>query len=570
MDAMHASRATFVLEVLGGTDHGARLELDENVLTIGRAREADLVLRDLGVSRRHVQVVASEDGAQLQACAGSAGFMVAGRSHRAYDAKVGDRILIGNTVLLVAAEAPASVAPASARAGADLRTALTGVGAEAFAMASIHALIEALDTAVERTSLLTAMLAWASRQKPAFRVEFHADAQSAASVAASTDSASTVIVVPAPSEDFVSIAFTFADPAEQVTDSFRRMLVVAGRLFGSAAARLRRAEVADGEVAALRTLSFGAAHDFLGSSTAARQLAAKIPRLAASDVGMLLEGETGVGKTFVARLLHEASPRAREPLRVINCAAIPENLIESELFGHERGAFTGAVSHRVGALEATGRGTLFLDEIGELSLGSQAKLLRVLEDRRFERIGSNKTIELHARVVCATNRDLEQMIARGAFRRDLLFRIAVVRVRVPSLRERRDDLPELARQMLADATQTAGRRVLGFSADAMALIQDHSWPGNVRELRNAIEHAIALGEGPLVQAADLPAGIAPAATQPDDPDFIRLPLDMATLERRAVEAALRASAGNRVRAAALLGMNRSTLYNKLKEFGLAG
>ena len=252
------------------------------------------------------------------------------------------------------------------------------------------------------------------------------------------------------------------------------------------------------------------AHDFLGSSAPARELAAKVPRLAASNVGLLIEGETGVGKTFVARLIDEASPRAREPLRVINCAAIPETLIESELFGHERGAFTGAVVQRVGALETAGRGTLFLDEIGELSMPSQAKLLRVIEDRRFERIGSNRTIELQARVICAH----EPRSRTNDRRRHLSPRSTLSRRRrprpVPPLRERSHDLPELARQLLADATQSAGRRVTEFSPDAIAAIVAYAWPGNVRELRNAIDHAIALGEGAVVLPGDLPPALSDA------------------------------------------------------------
>ncbi len=345
------------------------------------------------------------------------------------------------------------------------------------------------------------------------------------------------------------------------------MLIVAGRLFGSSLSRARRLEVADGEVAALRALSFGTAHEFLGSSDAAKQLAARIPKLAASDVTVLVEGETGVGKTFVARLIHEASARAREPLRVINCATIPETLLESELFGHERGAFTGAVGARPGALEAVGRGTLFLDEIGELTLAGQAKLLRVMEERKFERVGSNRPLELRARVLYATNRDLEELVAAGRFRQDLLFRLAVVRVRVPSLRDRAADIPALAERLLADAAASAGRRVRGFTPAALDLLCRYAWPGNVRELRNALDHAVALGEGSLIDVSDLPP-IVPSAIQPADADLVRLPLDVATLERRAVEAALRATGGNRNRAAVLLGLTRSTVYNKIKEYGL--
>jgi DNA-binding NtrC family response regulator len=343
------------------------------------------------------------------------------------------------------------------------------------------------------------------------------------------------------------------------------MLVVAGRLYGSSLTRLRRSEIDATEVASLRALSFGAARSFLGGSPAAKDLAAKIPRLSASDVNVLLEGDTGVGKTFVARLIHEASARAREPLRVINCAAIPESLLESELFGHERGAFSGAANQRIGALESAGRGTLFLDEIAELPMPSQAKLLRVLEERAFERLGSNRTVPLEARLIFATNRDLDDMGGSGGFRRDLLFRIAVVRVRVPSLSERRDDIPQLAKQLLADAAQLAGRRVTGFSPEALTALTTYSWPGNVRELRNAIEHAVAMGETPLILLRDLPAVLSGLPTQPSDLDAVRLPLPLADLELRGILSALRHTRGNKTRAAALLGVSRPYLYSRLSE-----
>jgi len=343
------------------------------------------------------------------------------------------------------------------------------------------------------------------------------------------------------------------------------MSVVAGRVFGSATVRLHRVEAYEAELSSLRALSFGSARAFLGDSAAARRVAALVPRLAASDVPVLLIGETGVGKTFVARLIHEAGPRRAGPLRVVNCAAIPESLAEAELFGHERGAFTGAIAAREGAFEAAGTGTLVLDEIGELPLGVQSKLLHVLEEKRFTRVGSNRPLDVRARIVCATNRDLEEMIAAKTFRSDLYFRVSVVRLQIPALRQRGEDLELLAQQMLADAARLSGRRVTGFSAEALDAIRRYPWPGNVRELRNAIEHAVALGEGAVVVPADLPIGERARALQPDDANLVRLPLDLATLEKQAIDAALRHTDGNRTKAAALLGITRQTLHNKLAE-----
>ena len=565
---MQVKKGSYVLEVVGGDEHGARLEIGDRVLTIGRARDADLVLRDLGVSRRHVQVAASEHGVQFDVCGGASPFMMGGRPLRSAEAKEGDRILVGNTILVVVEGKPDSSQQLRAtRGNADVRTVLTGVGADARAMAALHGLIELLDAAGSPEGIESALHAWGGEQTPSCMVDIRRspdDHLSSTVVEREGPGHSTIVSVPAPCDEPTALAFTITASSDRLTDSFRRMLVVAGRLVGSSLARVHRLAIADGEVESLRALSFGSARAFLGTSPGALQLASVVPRLAASDVSVLIEGETGVGKTFVARLIHEASPRAREPLRVINCAAIPENLAESELFGHERGAFTGANVSRIGALEAAERGTLFLDEIGELSPAIQAKLLHVLEERTFERIGSNRPIDLRARVICATNRNLEEMVEEGTFRRDLLFRIAVVRVRVPPLRDRGEDLVMLARQLLADATQSAGRRVTGFSQGAMKLIEQYPWPGNVRELRNAIDHAIALGEGSVIQVGDLPPGMSLAADQPDDPNLVRLPLDMATLQKRAIEAALAATDGNRIKAAALLGVDRATLYRRRK------
>jgi DNA-binding NtrC family response regulator len=297
-----------------------------------------------------------------------------------------------------------------------------------------------------------------------------------------------------------------------------------------------------------------------------------IARLAASDVVALVQGETGVGKTFAARLIHESSARAQGPLRIVNCAAIPEALVEGELFGHERGAFTGAVAQRIGVFEAAGQGTVLLDEIGELPLASQAKLLHVLEDRVFQRVGGTRPVALAARVLAATNRDLEAMMEAGTFRRDLFFRVSAVRVSIPPLRERGDDLPLLARRILTDLGASSARRIDGMSDAALAVIRAYAWPGNVRELRNVLEHAVVLGEGRTVELDDLPPAVraaAAAAAPVVSPSaagtpMIELPANLAVLEKRAIEEALKVTGNNKTHAAAILGINRVTLYKKLR------
>ena len=566
----------FALEVVGGEDHGARMLVNTRVRTIGRARDADLPLSDPAVSRRHVQVTAAEGGVQLAVCGNSAPFVVAGQAVRALHAKSGDRITLGNTLIVVVGASRASSlapgAPGEEGSQTDVGTLLTGVAADVRAIAGVHKLIESLDAAADRVALEEALRAWAGVHAMATRVALVEKAPGAGvnlSTVTETrgENGGVVVTVPARTDEPTWVVFHCA--SSKPSESFRRMLAVAGRVFGSALARVQQQEVTHEDALAMRALSFGSARAFLGSSPQAQHVAAMVTRLAASDVTVLLEGETGVGKTFVARLLHETSARAREPLRVINCAAIPENLVESELFGHERGAFTGAVATRAGAFELAGKGTLFLDEIGELSFANQAKLLRVLEDRRFERVGGAESIEMRARMVFATNRDLEEMVAAKTFRSDLFFRVSVVRVKIPALRDRGEDLVLLAKQILSDVAQSAPRRISGFSPEALEIIKGYAWPGNVRELRNAIEHAVALGDGALVGVGDFPASLAAARpAQPVDPDLVRLPLDLASLERRGIEAALRETNGNRAKAAALLGINRTTLYVKLKEFGV--
>jgi two-component system response regulator HydG len=552
---------SFYVEVVGGADHGARLVVDKTVRTIGRAHDADLVLRDVSVSRTHAQVFALEAGIQVAVCAGAAAIVVDGRSLHSCEARPGERLTIGKTLLLVGSDAAGSAA------------------AKDFA---VHDLVVALDGSHDRAALNGALQTWASTHVKASKAG--SEEIVAGEVAAEHEAlgytvepdglaGSSVITVEARAEFPIRLSFACPGPPSEVTDSIRRTLVIATRLYASALARVVRLEVAAEEKASLRALSIGSARSFLGESPAARDAAKLIGRLAASEVTVLLDGETGTGKTFVARLIHESSLRAKEPFRVINCAAIPDSLVESELFGHERGAFTGAANARPGAFEAAGAGTVLLDEIGELPIASQAKLLTVLEEKRFERVGSNRSIPLRARIIAATNRDLQQMVGDGRFRSDLYFRIAILTLRVPPLRERGDDLMLLAARILSDLAPSAGRRVEGFSPPAIEAIRRYAWPGNVRELRNAIERALVLGDGAWIEASDLPETlVAGAPLQPEDASLVRLPLDLPTLERRAVEAALRATGGNRGRAAVLLGISRNTLGRKLQggEGGASG
>jgi DNA-binding NtrC family response regulator len=303
-----------------------------------------------------------------------------------------------------------------------------------------------------------------------------------------------------------------------------------------------------------------------------------VERVAASGATVLLHGESGSGKEMVAAMVHALSPRAGGSFVAINCAAIPEQLLESELFGHEKGAFTGAVAQHDGVFARADGGTLFLDEIGEMSLPTQARMLRVLETQTFTRVGGTREIQVSVRVVAATHRDLPAMVAQGRFREDLLYRLSVIKTELPPLRERTDDIEPLVLHFCDRYGDEMGRRISRIAPEALAALQRHRWPGNVRELRNAVERALVLGEGPVLALDDLP----PELVRGDDPSTPSVGVGvgvgvspetvrpLAELEREAIAAALVATAGNKARAAALLGIDRTTLYRKLKDHALPG
>jgi DNA-binding NtrC family response regulator len=335
---------------------------------------------------------------------------------------------------------------------------------------------------------------------------------------------------------------------------------------------------------------FGGSREFIGQSQAAQDLLAFASKVGRTDSTVLVLGPSGAGKEMVASAIHNASRRAKGPFVCVNCAALSETVLESELFGHEKGAFTGAVEKKLGRFEMADGGTLFLDEVGEISLKCQAKFLRVLEERRFERVGGTRPIATDVRVIAATNRNLEEMIERGEFREDLFFRISVIRAEVPPLCDRPEDIALISDHFLKRLRFQTGRRVTGFTPEARRALAAYRWPGNVRELRNAIEHAMVLGEGETIGLDDLPphvvqgrqnvprANPVPASTaQPTQaagpssagtPPTLQ-PRSLRQLEREGIVAALAATNGNKVQAAALLEIDRSTLYKKLKEYDIS-
>jgi two-component system response regulator HydG len=300
----------------------------------------------------------------------------------------------------------------------------------------------------------------------------------------------------------------------------------------------------------------------IGESKPIKGLVRTIERVARSDASVLIRGESGTGKGLVARVLHGASARAGGPFLQLDCGAIAQSVFESELFGHERGAFTGATRTRHGPIELADGGTLFLDEIGELPLELQPKLLRVLQDKSVVRVGGTQPVTVDVRIVAATHRDLEEMVQRGELREDLYFRLRVVELIVPALRQRRSDLPALCEALLPRVARRCGQRVRPLAADALERLAAYGWPGNVRELENVLERALVLAEGDTITSADLELRELPeTADSPHDEV-------MDNIERARLTAALRAAGGNQSNAAKALGMPRTTFINKLRRHGL--
>jgi DNA-binding NtrC family response regulator len=314
--------------------------------------------------------------------------------------------------------------------------------------------------------------------------------------------------------------------------------------------------------------------DLVGPGPAMRKVFETIQKVAETDLTVLVRGESGTGKELVAQALHHRSPRAKRPFVAVNCAAISRELVESELFGHEKGAFTGADARRVGRFEAAEGGTIFLDEIGDMPLETQAKVLRVLQERSFERVGGTRPIEVDVRVVAATHRDLEKEVREGRFREDLYYRLRVVVIEIPPLRERPEDLPLLVARFLEQVAKRLGRERKPIGPAALARLARHPWPGNVRELRNVVEQAAVLASGPEISEEDLRldgAALPPGKSLPPEhaatfADAKRLAVEQ--FEREYLLRALRQCGGNISRAAESIGMVRQSLQQKIRELGL--
>jgi two-component system NtrC family response regulator len=334
------------------------------------------------------------------------------------------------------------------------------------------------------------------------------------------------------------------------------------RLIVERAIRLHELEAENRRLAAQAPRS--AIDGILGNSDAMGRLLRMVEKIAPTDVAVLLLGESGTGKELMANAIHRLSPRAKGPFVAINCAAIPETLLESELFGHEKGAFTGAVRQTIGKVEKADRGTLFLDEIGDLPLAMQVKVLRFLQDHVIERVGGRAQIRVDVRIVCATNQDLDKLITEGRFREDLYYRLNELKLSIPALRERDGDVLLLASAFVRRFNEQYGRNIKGFTSESLAAMRRHAWRGNVRELENRVKRAVVMSEGTHISATDLDLETVEAEEFSLDLRHAR-----SRAEREVLQLALTQSGGNLSTAAKLLGVSRPTLYSLAKEHGVA-
>ena len=347
---------------------------------------------------------------------------------------------------------------------------------------------------------------------------------------------------------YVGLAFSH----QQLADAERRA--------AEASARAERLEVRVKSLAAELDLRSGLGRA-RGSSAEWMTVLKRATQVAATETTALVQGESGTGKEVVARFIHRASPRKDGPFIAINCAALPEQLLESELFGYERGAFTGAQQSKVGQIELASNGVLFLDEVTEMSLSAQAKFLRVLQEREFQRLGGTRSIKANVRVIAATNRDLRKAVERGTFREDLYYRLQVFEIAIPPLRDRRNDVLPLADSFLKDIARSFGRPLPGLTADAKRALLDYRWPGNVRELHNALERAAIVSDGSLIAPQHLLLPTTPPAVTTET-------TDLNEVERQTIGQVMRETRGNKSKAAKRLGLTRTQLYGRLRKYGL--
>jgi transcriptional regulator with GAF, ATPase, and Fis domain len=598
-----------MLIVVAGAGRGRSVPI-RDVVSIGRGDDNVLTIQDAALSRHHCAVEARDGRVVIRDLDSKNGVFVNGCPVAARVLADNDQIRIGDSALLVVM--PNAAAPTDAVVVIDtplLSTSTIAIdavdhryarhatrpadGRAADALRSLLGLSEALHGATNRRDLHELMLRHALAvfaADLAAIVTAEPDEHTLTVTASQTSGAATPAVNRALAERALSdrVAVLTQDgpamcaplvgadtPAAALLvarsgtatpfgEDDLQILAAIGTIGGMALDRVGHLEWLTGET---RRLGHDAAlaHDLIGESAAMKAVYRFIARVAATDATVLLRGESGTGKELVAVAIHRNGPRAQRPFVAINCAALPEALLESELFGHERGAFTGAVTQQRGRLEQADGGTVFLDEIGELAPSLQAKLLRVLQDQVVERVGARRGIKIDVRVIAATNRDLEAGIKNGQFREDLYFRLNVVSLLMPPLRERRDDLPLLASYFVRHHASRCKRSVKGISPGARKLLMAYDWPGNVRELSNAIERAVVLGSEDVILPDDLPEPLLDGHSGGEEAGFHAI---VAERKREIIRGALDRAGGNVARAARDLGLQATYLHRLIRTLGV--
>ena len=615
------------LAVVGGVASGTAFHLTPGEYVVGRGADVELRLTDESVSRRHTLLTVADDGVTVLDLGSHNGTWVNGQRIGSARLLEDDELRLGDSLLLLKrheASAAATVlvqlvgsegGQAEAPAGPPAPQPSRRLPSDSHRLALLYEVGNQINGAIGLPTLLDRILASIFDVVPAERgaimlwdpatgqwvpgsVRTRKPAPSGAQIAVSRAIIEQAFASGGPllspdagadarfgdSESIEAFAIRSAIccplvvrderlgvlhlDTRQAAGAFSRDDVqLVGAIANQAAIAIANARLNDALRRENRTLrrALGSRHCIVGDSQGMRQVMDVVRRVSRTDATVLLRGESGTGKEVVAQTIHALSPRRGAPFVCVNCAAMPEALLESELFGHEKGAFTGAIERRVGRFEQANGGTIFLDEVGEMSPGTQAKILRVLEEREFQRVGGTRSLRVDVRLIASTNRDLEAAIEQEAFRRDLYYRLKVIEIVLPPLRERRDDIPLLCEHFLSETAREMARQPPAIDPAALAALQTYPWPGNVRELRNVLERAIVLGVGARLLASHLPREVR----QGHAADMaLSEELSLAETERRHVAEVLALTRWNKSRAAALMRISRPRLDRKIRDYGL--
>jgi two-component system, NtrC family, response regulator HydG len=559
------------LIVISGAQLGTRFPLEHAEITLGRAPSNHIRLQDPGIAAEHCAIRPLPNACRLTDRRSGTGTYVNGMRITAQGLEPGDQIALGECVLLYREK--------TAPEGSEARQTLLRACSFLFLFRALAGAQEESQRAALETPLHTlladivpcsdsAILLGRSPEEWGAAADLQSLADAAFRDGAVADPAAGLVAIPLWTRGVPAGVLAAWFPAEELANlaEHRDTLGALATLAASALDTIRDVERLRTENSLLKERLGAVETGIAGESIAIHKMLGLIARVAPQDTSVLILGETGAGKELVARAVHRLSPRAAHPFIAINCAALTENLLESELFGHEKGAFTGAVAQKKGKLELAEGGTVFLDEIGELAPQLQAKLLRVLQQREFERVGGTRTWKLDVRLVAATNRDLGAEAQRGAFRLDLYHRLNVVTLKVPPLRERAGDIPALAHYFLDRIAPRCGRAVKGISPEAERCLLSYAWPGNVRELENAIERAVVLGDSEYIQPEDLPETVLDSTALSEIPGALQTSVE--DTKRQLIVAAWRQCAGDHNRTAAQLHLHPNSLRRLIRTLGL--